>query len=33
MSLDRFGLRSAQTLINAAAVLFAKLESAYYPQC
>lgn len=31
--LDRFGLRSGQTLINAAAVLFAKQESAHYPQC
>ena len=31
--LDRFGLRSGQTLINAAAVLFAKQESAQYPQC
>jgi ATP-dependent DNA helicase RecG len=31
--LDRFGLRLGETLTNAAAVLFAKHESAHYPQC
>lgn len=31
--LDRFGLRSGQSLTNAAAVLFAKHESSHYPQC